>query len=91
MLLLPLKNSYISAGNFFSAKHIEDVIVKDLSNNSIAFYSSGNLNKSETPHKIKLCVEQWTPEADFVTAAFKLKRKNIQNFYQRDIKTLYGQ
>lgn len=48
------------------------------------------LHKSELPAKIKLCVEQWTPENDLVTAAFKLKRKKIQNFYQSTIDALYS-
>jgi len=48
------------------------------------------LHKSEIPSKIRLCQEQWTPENDLVTAAFKLKRKKIQIHYERDIEQLYS-
>ena len=32
----------------------------------------------------------WTPESGLVTAAFKLKRKPIQDFYSKDLKRMYG-
>lgn len=51
---------------------------------------TAKLHKSELPAKLKICGEQWTPESDLVTAAFKLKRKQIQNFYQKDIEMLYS-
>ena len=54
------------------------------------FGSESGLNKMEIPTKIKLCVEDWTPNNGLITAALKLKRKNIQNFYQKDIDFMYG-
>ena len=36
------------------------------------------LQKSEIPQRLKLVPDIWTPDIDLVTAAFKLKRKNIQ-------------
>jgi long-chain acyl-CoA synthetase len=47
------------------------------------------LNKFEIPTKISLCKEQWTPENGLVTAAFKIKRKEIQTKYREEIKSLY--
>lgn len=41
------------------------------------------------PKRAKLCIEQWVPESELVTAAFKLKRKNISNFYKDDLKAMY--
>jgi long-chain acyl-CoA synthetase len=48
------------------------------------------LQKFEIPGALKLCSELWTPESGLVTAAFKLKRKPLQDFYQADIIKLYA-
>jgi len=48
------------------------------------------LEKFELPGAVTLCQELWTPESDLVTAAFKLKRKPLQKFYQMDINRMYG-
>ena len=49
------------------------------------------LEKFELPGAVTLCQELWTPDTDLVTAAFKLKRKPLQQFYQKDINRMYGQ
>merc|ERR1719317_819683 len=49
-----------------------------------------NLEKFELPGAVSLCEEVWTPESDLVTAAFKLKRKPLQKYYQGDINRMYG-
>lgn len=49
-----------------------------------------NLNKFEIPTKISLCEEAWTPDSGLVTAAFKIKRKEIQTKYREEIKRLYS-
>ena len=56
----------------------------------IKFGTAAGLYKMEIPAKIKLCSFEWTPDSGLVTAALKLKRKNIQNFYQSDINQMYG-
>jgi len=48
------------------------------------------LAKFELPGAVTLCTDLWTPESGLVTAAFKLKRKPIQDFYQKDLKRMYG-
>jgi len=48
------------------------------------------LEKFELPGAVTLCTDMWTPESGLVTAAFKLKRKPIQEFYQKDLKRMYG-
>ena len=48
------------------------------------------LEKFELPGAVTLCTELWTPESGLVTAAFKLKRKPIQEYYQKDLKRMYG-
>ena len=52
---------------------------------------SSKLLKVEIPTKIKLCSEEWLPDNELVTAALKLRRKNIQEFYEKDINHMYSQ
>ncbi|XP_030566257.1 long-chain-fatty-acid--CoA ligase 3-like [Drosophila novamexicana] len=48
------------------------------------------LQKYEVPVAVTLCNEVWSPDMGLVTAAFKLKRKNIQDKYQKDINRMYA-
>jgi len=48
------------------------------------------LDKFELPGAIKLIAEKWTPDSGLVTAAFKLKRKPIQDKYQPLINEMYA-
>lgn len=49
-----------------------------------------NLQKTEIPLKVKLCSEDWQPDTGLVTAAYKIRRKNIQLFYQLQIDQMYN-
>lgn len=49
-----------------------------------------NLLPTEVPVKIKLCSESWTPESGLVTAALKIRRKQIVDFYSEAINKLYS-
>ncbi|XP_031345978.1 long-chain-fatty-acid--CoA ligase 4 isoform X5 [Photinus pyralis] len=48
------------------------------------------LEKFEIPAAVKLCTEVWSPDMGLVTAAFKLKRKDIQERYQHEINRMYA-
>ncbi|XP_030754565.1 long-chain-fatty-acid--CoA ligase 3 isoform X2 [Sitophilus oryzae] len=50
----------------------------------------GKLQKFEIPHAVKLVAEVWSPDMGLVTAAFKLKRKDIQDRYQCDLRRMYA-
>jgi len=50
----------------------------------------GKLQKFEIPGAVHLCLESWTPDSGLVTAAFKLKRRPLQDFYQEHINRMYG-
>jgi len=50
----------------------------------------GRLDKTEIPARVGLTSVAWTPDNHLVTAAFKLKRKELSNFYATDIQRLYG-
>ena len=48
------------------------------------------LEKFEVPKAVKLISEIWTPDSGLVTAALKLKRRNIQEQYQGLIDRMYS-
>lgn len=54
------------------------------------FSISGKLQRYEVPAAVTLCKEVWSPDMGLVTAAFKLKRKDIQDRYQHDINRMYA-
>ncbi|XP_002163162.2 long-chain-fatty-acid--CoA ligase 4 isoform X1 [Hydra vulgaris] len=86
--IMELANQLSVSGSFEDVcrnKSVIDAIMKDINVLSI----KNGLNKTEQPAKVKLCTENWLPENDLVTAAFKLKRKSIEKFYQRDIEMMY--
>ena len=48
------------------------------------------LEKFEVPQALTLVSDVWTPESGLITAAFKIKRKVIQNVYQKAIDRMYA-
>lgn len=68
----------------------DKVITKKVTEAIIEYAKSAGLQKVEIPTKYKLCHEDWLPDTGLVTAAMKIRRKNIQVFYQKDINILYG-
>ena len=48
-----------------------------------------NLKDKEIPAKITLTTEEWLPDNNLLTAAFKLKRKNVYEFYSEDTKRMF--
>lgn len=65
-------------------------IIKEVHNLINEYGRKVKLGKSELPGAIKLIHERWTPDTGLVTAAFKLKRKPIQDKYQREINEMYA-
>uniref|UniRef100_A0A2N9E728 AMP-dependent synthetase/ligase domain-containing protein n=1 Tax=Fagus sylvatica TaxID=28930 RepID=A0A2N9E728_FAGSY len=51
---------------------------------------TAKLDKFETPAKIKLLPEAWTPESGLVTAAFKIKREQLKAKFKDELHKLYG-
>lgn len=48
------------------------------------------LLRTEIPTKVKLCSEEWHPESGLVTAAFKIRRKQIEQYYKNAIDDMYS-
>lgn len=65
-------------------------ITRAVTQDIIAHAKRVGLNKMEIPTKIKLCSEDWLPDTGLVTAALKIRRKNIHDYYMTEIRNLYG-
>ncbi|CAI5454464.1 unnamed protein product [Caenorhabditis angaria] len=56
----------------------------------LASYTASKLQRVEQPQKIYLCSEAWTPASGLLTEALKLKRKNIENAFRKQLDKLYS-
>jgi len=65
-------------------------IVRDLASTLLKHGLSQKLQKFEIPRTVSLVAEPWTPESGLITAAFKLKRKSLENAYKDDIVEMYA-
>jgi long-chain acyl-CoA synthetase len=52
--------------------------------------SAANLSKKEIPLKVKLVPDEWSADNDTLTAAMKLKRKNVEFKYKKEIETMFN-
>lgn len=69
-----------------SNKVIEKAVLKELAEHA----KKSRLAKFEVPAAITLCKDVWSPDMGLVTAAFKIKRKDIQERYKADINRMYA-
>jgi long-chain acyl-CoA synthetase len=67
-------------------KDVTGGVLRDLVN----YGKKLKLEKFEIPGAVTLIKDLWLPESGLVTAAFKLKRKPIQQEYQIHIDRMYG-
>ena len=51
---------------------------------------TSKLEKFEIPGAVCLTSEEWGPDSGLVTAAMKLKRRPLQERYQKDLDRMYG-
>lgn len=88
-VLLELAASLGIRGEFeelCSNKVIEKAVLKELAEHA----KKSRLAKFEIPAAITLCKDVWSPDMGLVTAAFKIKRKDIQERYKADITRMYA-
>ncbi len=69
--------------------HTDPSVIKEVIKQLTAHGLSMGLEKFEIPKQVTLLDEQWTPESGVVTAAMKLKRKEIDNRYKAQIDAMY--
>jgi len=68
----------------------DPVIITDLTQQLLKHGLSQKLQKFEIPRTLVLEAEPWTPESGLITAAFKLKRKCLENTYQDELTEMYA-
>lgn len=68
----------------------DEAIIAAITKAVIEHGQKSKLAKTEIPTKVKLCTEDWQPESGLVTAAFKIRRKIIEQFYQNSIEEMYN-
>jgi len=84
-LATDLGKTYSDYNKLCEDNDIVQAVVKTLGIHGI----KSNLEKFEIPRNFTLSPEAWTPESGLVTAAFKIKRKVIQTFFQSSIDEMY--
>lgn len=65
-------------------------IVRAVMNAIQEYGKKAGLLRTEIPVKVLVAPEEWSPDSGLVTAAMKIRRKNITDHYKRDINRLYG-
>jgi long-chain acyl-CoA synthetase len=68
------------------APKLEKSLVKEVSD----FCLSHGLDRFEIPTKMKLVKEAWLPDTGLVTDSLKIKRKEVDKFYAKEIEALYA-
>ncbi|KAI5405960.1 long chain acyl-CoA synthetase 9, chloroplastic [Lathyrus oleraceus] len=64
--------------------------VKEVHASLLKEAKKARLEKFETPAKVKLLSDPWTPETGLVTGALKIKRDIIRKTFQEELSKLYG-
>lgn len=92
---LAIKSLVKKLGTNYESKSLhelydDDVIMEEVLKELQVHAKKSGLHKSEIPFKIKLVKEEWTPDSGLVTAALKIRRKPIKEYYQKCIDNMYG-
>ena len=96
-IIVPDKNNLVTFAESvvkkegFTVDHLcNDNAVKDaFCKRLMEFGLSNGLQKFEIPKKVTLALDEWTPDSGLVTAAMKLKRKQVEKFYNDQITQMY--
>lgn len=81
----------INKGDLEISEICEDEVINDIVLDAIR--QSGvraELKSKEIPVRIKLTSYEWTPDNNLLTAAFKLKRKKVYEYYKEEIDSMFN-
>lgn len=81
-----LNKEHLSMVDLCQDKEIVEKVRKSIKNTSahLGFHSK------ETPMLVHLAKEEWTSENNLLTAAFKMKRKSVHEFYKNEIENMFS-
>lgn len=69
----------------------KEKVVEEVRKDLLKVLKDSKLSSIEKPKRIKLCTEDWTPESGLVTAAMKIRRRQINDFYQADLDVMFSE
>ena len=67
-------------------KDVTGAVLREIHNHA----KKSSLEKFEIPGAVTLTGLEWLPETGLTTAAMKLKRKPLTDYYEKDIKRMYN-
>ena len=67
-------------------KDVTGAVLREIMNHA----KKSSLEKFEIPGAVTLTGIEWLPETGLTTAAMKLKRKPLSDFYEKDIRRMYN-
>ena len=76
-------------GDFINLMDSNSKLSKSFDKELVDFCLSHGLERFEIPTKSKFVKEIWLPDSGLVTDSLKLKRREIEKFYENEIKTTY--
>ena len=76
-------------GDFINLMESNSKLSKSFDKELVDFCLSHGLERFEIPTKSKFVKEVWLPDSGLVTDSLKLKRREIEKFYENEIKTTY--
>jgi long-chain acyl-CoA synthetase len=97
-LVLPERHTLFKLSESLQINHdtsFEDVcrnnrVVAAVRAQFLELMKDSRLSSIEKPRRVKLCTEDWTPESGLVTAAFKIRRRQLHDFYKKDLFEMFN-
>lgn len=68
----------------------DEDIVNNVKKSLVYHGTKSGLLRVEIPTEVKLCLEEWLPDNELVTASLKVRRKKIEEYYKQDIIKMYS-
>lgn len=72
--------------NLCTDERVKELVLQNINEHG----KKNGLNRWEIPADVSLSLDQWTPDSGLVTAALKIRRKQIGNYYQTMILDMYS-
>lgn len=82
-----MNKSHLTTEQLCNDKEISSHIFNTIKSTCIEL----DFKKKEIPYLIRLVKEEWSQENNLLTAAFKMRRKQVYDFYSNTIKEMFDQ